>query len=177
MDPLAVIKKYEDVALSNYDLINLLDGKAKVVIYPQLINYNSIDEVLGPQGACFLLFEARPKYGHWVCLMKRGNVIEFFNSYGGWPDDTLKNIPMDFRKESGQVLPMLSLLLINSPYELEYNEFRFQKNGKNIRTCGRWSVVRLLLKYLNIYQFKDFIDSLSKETGLNYDELVTLLTT
>jgi hypothetical protein len=175
-----IIKIYEDVALSNYDLIQLLDGKANIVIYPQLAKYETIEQVLGPTGACFLLFEAKPKYGHWVCLMKRGNVIEFFNPYGGlltgWPDNSLKSIPMKFRKESGQVLPLLSLLLLDSPYELEYNEFQFQKHSKNIKTCGRHSAVRLLLKNLDIYQYKAFLDSMCKETNLNYDELVTFLT-
>lgn len=171
-----ILKAYEDVALSNHDLIKLLDGKANIVIYPQLINYNSIDEVLGQHGACFLLFEAKPKYGHWVCLMKRGNVIEFYNPYGGYPDDSLKSIPKDFRKKSGQQHPLLSLLLLNSPYELEFNEFQFQKKSRDVKTCGRHSTVRLLLKDLNIYEYKEFLDELCRETGLNYDKLVTYLT-
>lgn len=171
-----ILKKYEDVALSNFDLIKMLDGKANVVIYPNLINYESIDDVLGPYGACFLLFETRPKFGHWVSLLKRNNVIEFFNSYGGYPDDSLKYIPSHYREVSGQNTPLLSLLLLNSPYELEYNEFDFQKHNKNIKTCGRWGVIRLLLKNLNLYQFKDFIDLMKEETGLDGDKVVTLMT-
>lgn len=171
-----IIKQYENVALSNFDLIKLLDGKANVIIYPKLNEYSTIDEVLGPYNACILLFEAKPKYGHWVCLMKRDNIIEFFNSYGGFPDDSLDKIPLQFRKKTGQEYPLLSLLLLNSPYELEYNEFSFQKKNKNIKTCGRHSVVRLLLKELDIYQYKYLLDMLCKKTGLNYDELVTLIT-
>lgn len=170
------IKKYQDMALSNLDLIKLLDGKANIIIYPDLVKYDSIDQILGQYGACFLLFEAKPKYGHWVCLMKRGNIIEFFNPYGGYPDDSLDRIPMIFRKKTGQVIPLLSLLLLDSPYELEYNEFQFQKHNKNIRTCGRHSAVRLLLKDLNIYEYKTFLDLLCRKMGLNYDELVTVLT-
>lgn len=171
-----IIKEYEEVALSNFDLIKLVDGKAKVVIYPNLINYKNIDEVLGKYGACFLLFEAKPRYGHWVCLIKRGNVIEFFNSYGGYPDTSLDYIPMHFREISNQVYPILSLLLYESPYELEYNEFQFQKKSKDIKTCGRHCVVRILLKDLDIYQYKSFLDNIRKNTKLNYDEIVTLLT-
>lgn len=172
-----IIKQYEDVSLSNYDLINMLDGKANVVIYPNLINYQSIDDVLGPHNACFLLFETKPKYGHWVCLFRRGNEIEFFNPYGGYPDDSLQSIPLHYREISGQVIPLLSLLLLNSPYELVYNEFKFQQHNKNIKTCGRWSIARLLLRDLNIYEFKNFIDKLKMENGLTGDKVVTLLTT
>lgn len=171
-----IIKKYEDTALSNYDLIDMLDGKANIVIYPDLKKYSSIDEVLGKYGACFLLFETKPKFGHWVSLFKRGNTIEFFNSYGGFPDDSLKYIPLHFREESGQKIPLLSLLLLDSPYDLEYNEFKFQKQKRDIKTCGRWAVIRLLLRDLDIYQFKDFIDLMKKETKLDGDQLVTLLT-
>lgn len=172
-----ILNRYENIALSNLDLIRMLDGKANIIIYPNLINYQSIDDVLGPYGACFLLFETRPKYGHWVCLFKRGNIIEFFNSYGGYPDDSAQYIPLHYRIISGQAFPILSLLLLNSPYELEYNEFKFQRHNKNIKTCGRWAVVRLLLRELDIYQFKKFIDDLKKETGLTRDKIVTLLTT
>lgn len=171
------IKYYENIALSNTDLIKMLDKKATVVIYPDLIDYKDIDEVLGKYGACFLLFEAKPKYGHWVCLFKRNeNTIEFFNSYGGWPDDSLNHIPMHFREISNQLYPMLSLLILNSPYNLEYNEFQFQKVNKNIKSCGRWCVVRLLLRDLDIYQFNELINLMKNETKLNGDELVTLLT-
>jgi hypothetical protein len=172
-----IIKQYEDVALSNFDLIKLLDGKANIVIYPNLVNYNNIDEVLGPYGACFLLFESKKQYGHWVCLFKRNqNTIEFFNSYGGYPDTSLEYIPMHFREESGQIYPYLSWLLLESPYELEYNEFQFQKKNKNIKTCGRHTVIRLLLRDLDIYQYKAFLDMIKRKTGMNYDQIVTMLT-
>lgn len=171
-----IIKEYENTALSNFDLIKMLDGKANIILYPKLINYDSIDNILGPHEACIILFESSPRYGHWVCLLKRDNVIEFFNPYGGLPDDSLKQISPEFRYISGQEYPLLTLILFNSPYDIEYNEFRFQKRGENIRTCGRWCVVRLLLKNLDIYEFKEFIDLCKEDTGLNGDELVTVLT-
>lgn len=175
-----ILKKYEDIALSNYDILELLDDKVNIVLYPNLYKYNNIDEVLGPHGAAILLFEAKPRYGHWVCLMKRENVIEFFNSYGGirlgFPDESLKHIPENYRKKSNQDIPILSLMLLESPYDLEYNEFNFQKKSSKVKTCGRHTVVRLLLKDLDIYQYKEFLDMLCEEFDLDYDELVTMLT-
>jgi hypothetical protein len=171
------IKYYEKVALSNKDILKLLDGKVNIVVYPNLYKYNSIDEVLGEYGACILLFEARPNYGHWVCIFKIDhNTLEFFNPYGGLPDDSLKYIPKQFRLKSHQNIPILSLLMINSPYELTYNEFKFQKKNGDIRTCGRHCVVRLLFRYLDLYKYVKFLDILCQKFNLDYDKIVTLLT-
>ncbi|AVL93358.1 hypothetical protein za3_18 [Zamilon virus] len=171
------IKHYENVALSNTDILDMLDNKAQIVLYPDLINYNSIDEVLGPYGACILLFEAKKNFGHWCCLFKRDdNTIEFFNSYGGYPDNSLKFIPLHFRKISNQYYPYLSLLLLECPYELHYNEFKFQKRANDIKTCGRWCVIRILLRHLSIYEFKNFIDEMCKYYKAKPDEIITMMT-
>lgn len=172
-----ILEKYEDIALSDRDLRKLVNGKASVILYPNLVKYNTIDEVLGPHEACFLLFEAKPHYGHWCLLFKTNpGTLEFFNPYGGYPDDSLNYIPMHFRKVSNQYHTYLSYLLDDSKYELTYNEFAFQKKGPNTRTCGRWCALRLLLRYLTLYQFKELIDDLSNKLDIDGDELVTLMT-
>ena len=85
-----ILKKYEDIALSDKDVTDLLDNKVKIELYPNLIKYDNLNQLLGKYGSCILLFEARPKYGHWVLIFKLDkNTIEFFNPYGGYPDDSL----------------------------------------------------------------------------------------
>lgn len=170
------LKYYEDIALSNFDILKLLDHKCNIILYPDLHKYNTIDDILNPYGACVLLFEAKPKYGHWVCLIKKGNEVEFFNSYGGFPDDSLKYIPKQFAEQSNQNIPYLSLLLFESPYKLYYNEFQFQKHKKDIKTCGRHCVVRVLNKDIDIYEYKDLLDKLCEKYHTDYDGIVTILT-
>jgi hypothetical protein len=172
-----VIKNYEDVALSNGDIMRLLNGKVNIELYPNLYKYSNLDELLGPYGACVLLFEAKPKYGHWVCIFKQNSdLIEFFNPYGGFPDDSLLYINRQFRKESRQEYPILSQLLLDCPYELSYNEFQFQRKNKNVKTCGRHCVVRLMFRNLNLYEYKDLLDQLRKKYHTDYDGVVTYLT-
>jgi hypothetical protein len=172
-----ILSKYEDIALSNFDILQKINNKANIVLYPNLHKYKTIDEILGPYEACILLFEAKPKYGHWVCIFKRNNkTIEFFNPYGGYPDDSLLFINDEFRKKSNQEYPILSLLLLNSPYDLTYNEFKFQKKNQNIKTCGRHCIVRLLFRNLDLYKYHDMLEYLKKELNMSYDEIVTLLT-
>jgi hypothetical protein len=172
-----VLKQYEDIALSNHDVYNLLGGKVNIVLYPDLHNYNTLDQILGPFGACVLLFEAKPKYGHWVCIFKLNPTeVEFFNPYGGFPDDSLLSINKMYRKKSGQEKPLLSELLINSPYRLTYNEFAFQSKSPDVRTCGRHCVVRLLKRDLELYKYVEFLNKLCKLWKTDYDGVVTYLT-
>lgn len=174
------LKRLEDIALSNYDIMKLLHNKVKIVLYPDLHNFNSIDELLSPYGCCILLYEAKKNYGHWTAIIKRGRSIEFFNSYGGdksgLPDASLDLINPQFRVISNQIFPYLKMLMYDSPYELNYNEFPFQQHGQNIRTCGRHCVVRCLCRNMNIYQYKDLLDELCRHFRTDYDGVVTILT-
>ncbi len=173
------LDKYIDIALSNKDLLELVDGKANLVLYPDLHKYKNIDQVLGKYGAAFILFCSKPRYGHWSVLFKRDpQTLEWFNSYSDkWPDETLDFIEPGFRRRSNQYHTTLSKLMYDSPYNLEYNEFPFQKKGGSIKTCGRHAAYRLLFRDLNLYDYKDFLDYVRDLTGLDYDAIVTLATT
>jgi hypothetical protein len=175
------LERLEDIALSNYDIMDLLNNKVKIVLYPNLHKYKSIDELLSPFGIVILLYEAKKNYGHWTAIIKTNNAIEFFNSYGGdnsgLPDATLDMIDPEFRVISNQIFPYLTKLMYNSPYQLNYNEFRFQKKGQSIRTCGRHCVIRCLCKNMDIYKYKDFLDKLCNYFRMDYDGIVTILTT
>ncbi len=171
-----LLKVYEDIALSDSDLMDLVDDKAKLVLYPELINYTSIDDVLGKYAACVLLFEAKPGYGHWVCLFRDDDLIEFFNPYGGYPDDSLEFIPMHFREVSNQLEPYLSMLMMNSPYRLSYNEHAFQLHGKNIKTCGRHCAMRLIYRDLDLEDYTNLIRTLARKLHTDADGVVSAVT-
>jgi hypothetical protein len=171
-----MLNKRADIALSDKELMNMVHGKANLLLYPNLHEYKSIDDVLGDYGACFILFAAKPNYGHWTLIFRQQpGLIEFFNSYGGLPDDSLDYISMEYRKVSNQFHTYLSALMKKSPYELSYNEFQFQSKAKDIKTCGRWCGTRLLQRYKTIYEFKDYIDEECEKLDLDPDQLVTLL--
>ncbi len=172
-----IINYYEDVALSDKDILNMLEGRVNIVLYPDLYKYSNLDQILGQYGACILLFEAKPNYGHWVCLFKQSyEEVCFFNPYGGFPDDSLLHINKSFRKESHQLKPLLTNFLINSRYKLTYNEFDFQRKAPEIKTCGRHCVVRLLNRDLDLYEYKKYLDLMCKKLNTDYDGVVTYLT-
>lgn len=172
-----ILEEYQNIALSDGEVLKLLDGKAKIVLYPEMHLYKTLNEVLEPYDACIILYEAKPRYGHWCCIFKvNEKLVEFFNPYGGFPDDSLDYIPISFRIKSFQYEPYLSRLMYNSKYDLSYNEHKFQELGVNIKTCGRWCAVRILLRDLSLDDFTYLIKTMKKKLQISGDKLVTLLT-
>jgi hypothetical protein len=171
------IKQFENIALSNYDILKLLKNKCKIVLYPDLHKYHDIDQLFDKNNCCIILYEAKPRYGHWCVLIKfEPNSIEFFNPYGGLPDNSLDYIDPEFRIKNNEFIPYLSQLMYNSPYHLFYNEFQFQKKSPDIKTCGRHCVVRSMNRKMDIYQYKNMMDKLRKKLKTDYDGVVTLFT-
>lgn len=171
-----IINKYVDIALSDKEVLDLVHNRAELILYPDIYKYSSIDDMLGPHRAAIILFEAQPNYGHWVALFNDGINLEFFNSYGGYPDDTLKFIDKKFRVISNQDKPYLSYLMMNSPYILHYNQYPFQKHNKDVKTCGRHAALRLVFRDLTIDEYKDMFDYLKDTLHVDYDKLATILT-
>jgi hypothetical protein len=154
------------------DLKKMLGGKIKLLNYRQLQKYSTIEDVLYPYDAVILLYETKIDRGHWVCVFNHNNLVEHFDSYGYSPDGELKFVPSYFRKTHYGKIPHLTELLYNSKKRVRFNEFRLQKLSKDVATCGRWVVARLLLKDLTIKQFRD----LFRGKGIDSDILVTLFT-
>jgi hypothetical protein len=183
MLPLDEIDRLMSISLNDSQLMNLIDNKANLILYPDLHKYNNIDTLLNPYGACVLLYESKPNYGHWTCFFKvKKNEIEFFNSYGdtepneGLPDGSLEFIPEEFREVSNQCHTYLSKLLVDSPYNLSYNQYKFQKVGNGINTCGRHVATRLNFRHLLLDDYYKFIKSYCRNLDLDPDEVVSLLT-
>lgn len=173
-----IFDQYKAISLSNKEIEKLLDGKCKIVTYPELARIESIDEVLEPFGCFILLYLTKANYGHWCAVIKHNDKIEFFDPYGGksMPDEELKQIPEHFRQRSNQDYPHLSALLYDSGYPIEYNNFKFQKHLNGTNTCGRHCAVRCSTKNLSLNDYHQYINDLCKEFNLDPDSLVTLLT-
>lgn len=172
-----IIKPYMDIALSDKEVLKIVHGKAKIILYPQIHEFKNINQLLSPYGAAFILYESQPNYGHWCLLFKvNKNTLEFFNPYNGIPDENLDNIPKQFRIESYQNFPYLAKLMYDSDYNLTFNEYQFQEYQRNIKTCGRHCAVRLVCRNMSLKKYKKFMDKWTKKLNISYDEFVTLLT-
>lgn len=169
------ILKEQNKPLSNIEIMDLVKGKAKVVLYEDLKDYDDIDELLSPYGAVYLLYQVKSNFGHWCALIKRGdNEIEFFDPLSYFIDEQLKWTAPKDRKKFGMDQPYLTRLLYEAPrkYQIIYNQYPFQKEKDGVQTCGAWSAIRIAYKHQSLEQFKNNFDMKDK-TGIN-DQLVTL---
>lgn len=155
--------------LSGSDILKSIGYKANLLTYSQLSNFNTLDEVLGPFETLILLYETKKHFGHWVCLFRScSNTITFFDSYGILPDDELLFIPSNFRRLNNEDYPHLTALLYKSGCIVDYNHHKLQ--GKKSNTCGRFVIIRILLKHLSNNEFSKLFK------GKNPDKFITYLT-
>jgi len=163
-------------ALGDDDIKNALPD-INIIDYEQLKNYNSIDELLPNNGdSVIILYEHEQNSGHWVCVSKINDTIEFFCSYGTPPDHQLKWVDYNTRKELGSDIPLLSKMFDATDKDVIYNDVKYQNEDRNIATCGKYVVVRIkaLRKGLTLQQFEDFLKS-SKPKNSSYDEYINQL--
>jgi hypothetical protein len=162
------ILKLENVALSDKDIVHLTQNKCNVMSYADLLNYKTLDQALGQFGALCVLYETGENFGHWVAVIKvNDKLVEFFDPLSSKPDREWKYISEVYKKK-----PYLSHLMKESPYELSYNQYKFQKNKKGINTCGRHCSMRIILKHFTLEEYKKAFTS--KE--FDPDFLVTMAT-
>ena len=163
-----LIKKAMSYSLSDQDLKNT--KITNIVLYKDLKNVKDIDELFHDDG--FILLypgngSSRDSSGHWTTILRRNNIIETFDSYGLMIDDELNFSDSNYPR----YLTELILRSKNIDY-VECNKMRLQSTKKEIATCGRWALIRLLMKHKNIADFTD----LFKNQGITPDEIVTYLT-
>lgn len=172
----STLNKLVNTALSGTEVLDLVNNKANLYTYTQLKNVLHLDELLDPWGAAFILYQTyKPNYGHWVAIIRESpNKVCFFDSYGYLVDEELKWTKEDLRIPLHQnyEVPLLTALLYESGYDIEYNEFSLQGKG-NSKTCGRWSAARILNKHLST---EEFADEFKPSGGYTSDQLVTIYT-
>ncbi len=159
---------------SNDELYKLMNGNVKIIQYKELQNYNSLSELFKECKNILLLYTTKKNYGHWVCLFKNKDYIEFFDSYAMKPDEQREYIPQAFKKKDDEQIPYLTWLLYkySKKYDINYNHHKFQSDNEKISTCGLHCCLRMINKDININDYYKLMKKASKNTNLNYDELV-----
>lgn len=158
--------------LSGRDIVRLVGNRAKVMRYSKLQEYNNIEDVFGGGDAVIVLYESKRNFGHWTLILNRPENYEHFDSYGLKPDQELKFVPKPFKQQYYNDIPHLTLLLYKSEKPTHYSQYKLQSEKQNVNTCGRWCVVRALLKRLSEDQFHELFTG----KGVNPDAVVTMVT-
>jgi hypothetical protein len=160
-------KKAESYTLSDTDIKSLLGGDAKITTYPDLANVSDINQLFDRKGRAIIFFpQDGPNVGHWCAMIRDGRQIEFFDSYGQYPD-TQKPDAQE-QRELRMDRPLLTRLLENSGCRVIYNKVALQKSKDDVQTCGRHVVVRLMYSKYPIGKYRSMI----KSSGLSPDQFV-----
>lgn len=150
---------------------------AKIMRYSDLAKYKTITQLLPKDKSyAFILYQHAPNNGHWVLLMRYGNTIEFFCSYGSQIDAPLKWTNPRDRQMLGEAVPYLTnLLKAQKEFNVVHNPVQYQSKGSDKATCGAHDVMRLsqMLNHgQDLTDYYDYMSQIKKESGLSYDEIV-----
>lgn len=171
-----IIADAERYALSGEDILRIADGQCVVISYEDLHNLETLDSVLLPYDAVVILYQTSEDFGHWVTLLRRGNTLEFYDSYGLKPDEEL-DLSNAFHKRvhEGKVVPHLSHLMKQDGYRVVYNKERLQKNLADVNSCGRYAALRVRLRNFSMNKFNGLLKDNRAYTADFWVSALTLL--
>ena len=152
---------------------------AQILKYSDLNRYSTLENLLPRVKSYFLLlYLESPNAGHWVLVSRpEQNQVEYFDSYGGYPDSPLLWTSPEKREKLGTGEPYLSMLFRQYPGKVVFNKVKYQKQEPGISNCGRWCVLRALKMKagMNLSQFHEYVKRESKKADLPWDLWVTKL--
>jgi hypothetical protein len=139
-----------------------------------LPNYNSIEELLPHDRSHFvLLYQDSPNSGHWTCCLRQKNTVEFFDSYGNYPDKDLSWVSPEKRHDLGIDGKYLSSLFNKTKMKVIFNTEPYQASGRQFATCGRHVVFRLMNVDKGLLKYHKHIRNEMKKNKCNYDTIVS----
>lgn len=165
---------------------------ARILTYPQLAHFGSVEELLeAPHGgvnkdaAVVILyvtdksFEGGTEFldGHWTCLfITRDGELEYFDPYGEPVDTPLKELSPHERAKLGESRFLLYDLLrefVGRGGNVRVNTIPFQADRKDVATCGRQCAFRIVNRALTD---EEYARKISADPRISPDVFVTLAT-
>ena len=166
---------------SNSDIMNALHcDDSKIIKYSSLKRYQSLLDLL-PETFDFriILLESQRNSGHWVSIIRMGNTIECFNSYGVPIDSEFRFIPDYIERMLGESRHYLSELidLLDPEFQVISNKICFQSHENQVATCSRWNILRITCASMgeDLPTFQQSMMNLKETWRCPYDLIVLSL--
>lgn len=158
----------KSIQVSDKEILSICKGKVNIVQYHDLALVYSIDEIFKPElNNCVIMLLELTEGNHWVTLIKKDNIIEYYNSYGKKPDAELNLYK--YRQ------PYLSNLLYKSGYMINWSNQLMQQFKNDVNTCGRWASLRAVYHELDNFSFNRFMKNIN--VLHTPDDKVSIMTT
>lgn len=172
------VNEVKKVSMSD-ELIKFYLPNAKIIIYNNLKDYNTIEEIL-PENKSFavLLYVSANLItevsGHWTCITRLNNEISYFDSYGKTPDYAIDHW---FKKNTEQQTKYLSQFLNKTKLKVFYNGIQYQSTPGDISTCGRHCIFYILnmQKDKDLHDYYILMKNIKEKTNMTYDKIVSYM--
>ena len=139
----------------------------RVVLYSSLLNDSRHRGVIfGDKKCLIVLYEGKIDgkiQGHYVCLSRRRNRIEYFSSMGYNPNHELTVLGLKGKKPAFE-------RLLGKAYEV--NRKRLQSSSYSVNDCAYWVLARVILYKMSLREFQRFY--LSKPSIQSSDDLLAV---
>lgn len=162
--------------MDDLELKQSLPQGVKIVRYKNLGKFPSIYSLLPKSpSAAIVLYENKPKDGHWCALARNDKGLFFFDPYGEMPDKQLEYAQFSRARVLHGGDKSISDLLATFKGPIHYNPHDYQAESPDVATCGRHSVnfIREIYNGGTLDSYYDKMKNAEKKTGLTADELVT----
>ena len=137
------------------------------MLYSSLLNDDRHrGQIFGSKKCIIVLYEGKidgKMQGHYVCLSKRHNRIEYFSSMGFNAQHELTILGLKGKKPAFE-------RLLGKAYEV--NRKRLQSSKYEIKDCAYWCLARVLLYKMSLREFQQFY--LSKLSIQSPDDLLAV---
>jgi hypothetical protein len=144
MDKLTSIPHSSDELI---EYARVLGYNIKFILYERMYTIQDINELMP---MCLILYQTA-EVGHFCCIFRNKEGINFFDSYGNNIDHALTKVNDERRHTLHQDYPYLVKLFDNSKEPIIYNEYKYQ--GEHSATCGIWCIMRMILSNLTNDEF------------------------
>jgi hypothetical protein len=140
--------------LNGIDVNYLTKGKAIMLLYKDLLKFDSILDAFGSVNNIILLFPVQnDTMGHWICIRRNNSkkLIRHWDSYGLSWEQERGYTSNKYVKQN--ILGDLYAKLPSQGWRVDWNKYKLQQMADNINTCGRFACMRARLDYLDNDEF------------------------
>ena len=159
---LSNIKSYP---LSNFDIEEV--EKTKVKSLDEIKQLDHLDQLLDRKGRGIILLQnISDNEGHWASILRypKKPIVELYEGYG-----LKKEGLIDLDPDINHLFDLIE----KSGYKLILNNKKYQSKSNNINTCGRYALLRILAHKLNLNEFNNMINKISK--NMKVDDIISII--
>lgn len=144
----------------------LLPG-AKVCLYSKLSKMKTLPKAL------VYLFLTSDGFGHFCCVLRKGQDVELFDSYGIAPEAEHKFVSKEMLDHLGESRNLVFDICKTKGWSVSHSSAKLQ--GREAETCGRFCVERVRKQELSSEEFAQWLFAVASQAGVSPDYVVSYM--